>query len=120
MRKVAGAVLGLALAAVIVAGMDWFAHWLFPPAAVDLRGLLSIDAAPMPARVLVAGSWFLGALVGGLVAVRVSAWPSSIWIVSGLAAAACLAMTMLIPHPLWMQVAAVAGPLFAAVVARTA
>jgi len=124
MRKIAGVVFGVVIAMAAVAGMDWFVHWLFPLAVANPNDMASIraaiEAAPMAAKVLIVGGWFLGALMGGLVAVRISGWPPSIWIVTAIFIAACLANVILIPHPLWMQIAGVLAPLFAAVVVKGA
>ena len=124
MRKIAGVVFGVVIAMAVVAGMDWFDHWLFPLAVANSQDMASIraaiEAAPMAAKVLIVGGWFLGALIGGLVAVRVSAWQPSLWIVTGIFIAACLANVILVPHPLWMQIAGVVAPLFAAVVVKGA
>lgn len=122
MRKLLGVVFGVVIAMAVVAAMDWFDHWLFPLAvARDMAAIpAAIEAAPMAAKVLIVGGWFLGALVGGLAAVRISGWPMSIWIVTAIFVAACLATVILIPHPLWMQIAGVAAPLFAAVVVKGA
>ncbi|MES2443585.1 MAG: hypothetical protein V4574_12210 [Pseudomonadota bacterium] len=119
MRKIVGVVFGVAIAMGVVAGMDWLCNRLFPM-AVASNDMASIEAAPTVAKVLMVGGWFLGSLIGGLAAVRISEWQPSIWIVTGLFTAACLANVLLIPHPLWMQIAAAVAPLFAGVVVKGA
>lgn len=123
MRRLLGVVIGVVIAVAVVAGMSWVTNQLFA-LPVDLREGnaigAAVEASPIAAKVLIVGGWFLGALAGGLVAARISLWQASIWAVAGIVSAACLAMVLLIPHPLWMQIAALAAPLFAAVVAKGA
>lgn len=124
-RKIAGTLAGVIVAMLVVTAMDWVSHALFPESVArssdyaDIAAALA--AAPLAAKAILVGGWFLAALIGGLVAVRISGWPFSGWIVALLVLAACVANGLLIPGlPLWMWIAAVVAPLFGGVVVRGA
>jgi hypothetical protein len=75
-----------------------------------------IAAAPTHAKAMLAGSAAIAALTGGLIAVRIAEWPMAGWIVTGAIASAAAVAALLVPLPLWMQVAAIVGPLAAGMV----
>ncbi len=124
MRLVLGVVIGAILGVAVVYGLEYVNHALFPWPAMDAADPVSvaaaIDAAPMTAKVMLVGGWFLGALAGGLVAVRVGRHFAAGWIVALLVAAGAVATTILIPHPLWLQIAAGVAPLIAGLVVQGA
>jgi len=70
----------------------------------------ALGAAPAGLQVLLALSWFAGGFGGAAAAKRVArlSWPG--WTVAG-GLALLLAGTFLVPLPVWMQAAAVIGPL---------
>jgi hypothetical protein len=76
----------------------------------------ALGSAPVGAQILLALSWLAGgfAAVAAARAVGRVAWPG--WAVAG-CLALLLATTFLIPLPLWLQAAAVVGPLLGALVA---
>ncbi|MBB4838036.1 hypothetical protein HNP52_001087 [Sphingomonas kyeonggiensis] len=75
-----------------------------PPGLDTLEGVTTI------------GAWTLGALVGGVAAVRIGNWPASGWIIVLLATGFAITQVLIHPHPLSMQIAAVVAPLLAGVV----
>jgi nitrate/nitrite transporter NarK len=72
---------------------------------------------PLGALMLVPAAYFLGALVGGWIAARISGRAWTAWLVGAVAAAGAIWSMFLIPHPAWMQIAAVVAPLLGALVA---
>jgi hypothetical protein len=121
MVKLLGAVIGVAVALGAIYGLELANHAMFDWPVTGTATPASIEAAQMTGRAMAAGSWFLGALAGGLIAVRVAGWAGAGWIVALLVAAGVLLLTTaLVPHPLWMQIAAGVAPLFAGLVVQGA
>lgn len=107
----------VALLAGILTAAFWFApivvlnDWLYPripegPPISPARDLLKVVG------------WFTSALAGGVVANAISRrWWTAV-LVAGCIIATTSAFTLLNPHPMWMKVAGVAAPLFAAELAN--
>lgn len=113
MRMVAAVIVGVAalFAAVLLA--EALAHQLFPvPAGTPPSGYVA--ATPPAGRLLVAAGWFLGPFAGAAAALGLARWQPAAWIVAALAVAAGVANLGAVPHPVWMQAAAVMLPLLAA------
>jgi hypothetical protein len=122
-KKILGTIAGIILAMVVVGGMDTLSHRLFPESvarSMDYADIAAaIAAAPVGAKAIMVAGWFLAVLIGGSVAVRISQWPASGWIITGLILAGCLFNGFMIPGvPLWMQIAGVAAPLGAGVLVK--
>lgn len=111
-----GAVIGLGA----IAGLAALDLRLFAWPAFDWRDPQAwsrmIADAPMHAQAMLAGSGAIGALAGGLIGVRIAAWPAAGWIVTLLIALAGGLSVLLVPQPLWMQICAIAAPLVAGLV----
>lgn len=106
MKQLIGVIIGLAVGTGVILGLNWLgAHYALPD------GFIS----DTPRAATVSG-WALGALAGGVAAVRVGDWPVSGWIIALAGIGYALAISLTSPHPLWMQIAAVAAPLLAGVV----
>ena len=122
LRPILGVLAGVIASVATVLGLETVTHSIYPPPpgldATRMADAARIVAAmPMPAKVLVIVGWFLGTLFGGLIANRIvgARWPG--WVIAGLGAAGGIFSVMSIPHPLFMQVGAVAAPLIAAAIA---
>lgn len=118
MRQLLGVVLGIAVAIGVVFVVETIGHALLPvPTDYDPMtedgAARYLREAPIAAKLGLVFGWFAGALAGGWVAVRIGGRARLAWIVAGLIALAGVANIMMIPHPLWMQVAAVTAPLLA-------
>lgn len=111
MRTVVGILAGIAVSVATVLGLERINHAIWPPAAAeaDTAGQL-VAAMPASAQAMVVFGWFFGTLLGGIVGNRISgaSWPA--WVVAGLGAAGGVATVLTIPHPLGMQLGAVAAP----------
>jgi predicted outer membrane lipoprotein len=95
---------------------------LFPPPpgvdvtrSEDLARLM--DVMPLAAKLFVVFAWFLGALVGGIVALSIGRRPLFAWIIGAALVALSVLTTMTFPHPLWMVIAAIVLPVLAAFLA---
>ncbi|MEG3124511.1 hypothetical protein [Sphingomonas sp. GB1N7] len=115
MRRILGIVLGAIAATVLISGMEALATLLYPfpqeletldPAALAV----TMAAVPLPAKLMVVLGWTIGAFGGAWLALRVSDWRWAGWIIALLVAAAGIANILALPHPLWMQIAAIAAP----------
>jgi hypothetical protein len=116
MRRFLGVLAGLAALIAVVWVMEAIGHsiWpppigLSPPSPTELATLL--DRIPLAAKIAVVVAWFLGALAGAWVANHVARWALAGWIVVAIGIAFGVMTLFMIPHPLWMQIAAVAAPL---------
>lgn len=116
MRKFFGCVAGMAAAMLIIFLIELIGSSLFP---VDID-VQSADAAtmariiaemPLAAKLFVVVGWALGSFGGAWLALRISDWRWSGWIVVALVLAGGIATLLALPHPLWMQVCAVLLPL---------
>jgi len=123
---VLGLIAGLGAMALSVFLVEGLGHILWPPPeGVDLKDPEQLKAIistiPFGAKLFVMIGWAVGALVGGLVAVRISRKRWTAWVIS----AAMLGLTaitlFMIPHPVWMIAGAIAIPICAALItSRTA
>ena len=116
LKRILGTLAGIVVAMLVVTAMDALSHALFPESVAKSMEMAdvaaAIAAAPLAAKAIMAAGWFLASLIGGLVALRLSRWGASAWIVAGLVLAACLFNAFAIPGvPMWMQIAGLVGPL---------
>ena len=116
MRRILGIVLGAAAAIAIMLALEAIAHTLYP-VDTDVESATSatladvMSAVPLPARIIVVLGWFLAAFAGAWLALRICDWRPAGWIVAALILAGGIANLLALPHPLWMQVAAIVAPL---------
>jgi hypothetical protein len=119
MRKVLGVVAGVIAAFLLIALIEAInvASYPLPP---ELQSMDSAEGAalaaamaeiPLPVKILIVAGWLVGTVGGAWLALRISDWRWSGWIVAALVIAAGLVNVSLLPHPLWMQACAVAMPL---------
>lgn len=110
MRKFLSVIVGAVVAVAVMLILETLSH-----AIGGAPG--SVAAMSAPAKLLVVAGWFLGAFAGALAGLRIGRWPSAAWIVGALVLAGGVANILTIPHPLWMQAAAVLAPVLAVVAA---
>jgi hypothetical protein len=113
-RKIAAAVLGIIVAATIVAAVEALGHAVYPvPPHIDFDDPVQFQAyvasLPAGAFLFVLSGWVLGTLLGGLVACFVSKEKLFLYsmIVGGFMLAAVTMNLIMIPHPLWFSITAV-------------
>lgn len=117
-RLILGIVAGVVLAGVLVGAFEALGHKLYPPpAGLDLSDPAQLAALmeriPLAAKLWVVGAWGLATFIAGFVAAMVARRGWTPWVIAGLVAAAAVATVLTIPHPMWMNVAAVAAPALA-------
>ncbi len=109
-RIIGGILAGIAAMLALVMAIELAAHLLFPVPS-------DREAIPVGVQLLIPAAYFLGALVGGAVAVRISARVWTAWAVAGFVAAGAIWSMFMIPHPQWMQIAVIVAPLAGGLVA---
>ena len=116
LRTILGIVAGVLVAFVVLMGLEMAGHAVMPPPAgldpadpEDLRQMVA--SASMAAKAWVVFAWLAAVVAGGWVARRLSLKVWAGWIIAGLILLGGVANIMMIPHPLWMQIAAVVAPL---------
>jgi hypothetical protein len=121
LRTVSGIIAGVLLAFAVLIGLEMAGHAAMPPPTgldpgdpEDLKQMVA--SAPLAAKAWVVFGWFVATLAGGWLARRLSGKGWAGWVIAGLILLGGIANIMMIPHPLWMQVAAVAAPLLAGVI----
>ena len=116
MRRILGIVFGTVAAMAIIAGVEALGGMLYPlpdmTETIDHTELAATMAAiPLPAKLIVTLGWLAGAFGGAWLALRICDWRWAGWIVAALVLAGGIANLVALPHPLWMQAAAIAAPL---------
>jgi hypothetical protein len=109
-RTLGGIVAGLAAAVVLMMVTESIGYRVAPaPGWVDLPGgedphpsFLSLLFQPL--------GWFLGALVGGWVSIRISDQAWTTWAVAGVVLLAAVANFLFLPLPVWLIVAGLVLP----------
>ena len=116
LRTILGIVAGVVVAFVVLMGLEMAGHAAMPPPAgldpadpEDLKQMVA--SASTAAKAWVVFAWFAAAVAGGWLARRLSRASWAGWVIAGLIVVGGIANIMMIPHPLWMQIAAVAAPL---------
>lgn len=116
MQKFLGIIAGLAALIATVWIVEAAGHSIWPPPPgtdvsepAQLATLL--DKIPLAAKIAVVLGWFLGAMAGAWVANTVARWSTASWIVVAIGIAFGVMTLFMIPHPLWMQIAAIVAPL---------
>jgi hypothetical protein len=121
-RLIAGIVTGLVAVFGTIWLTDMIGHLIHPmPKGLNIYNGAAVRAyiASMPplALAFVLLAWFLGALVGGVVAASISRRHWTLWAMAGLVAALAILNVVMIPHPLLLQIGSVAAPLLGGLVA---
>lgn len=114
-RTILGILAGALLAVLLVGAIEGVGHAMFPPPAgldlTDPAQLASVmDKIPLAAKLWVVAAWGLATFCGALAAALISRRGWTPWVIAVLVAAAAVATVLMIPHPVWMKIAAVAAP----------
>jgi len=122
LRIIGGILAGIVTLFVTVFVIEWIGHQFFPISAeVNLRDPAAnptfVTDAPIGAQLFVVAAWFGGALLGGLIAGRISDRHWAVWVIAGFVVVAAIANIVMIPHPVWMQIGAVVAPLIGGFIA---
>ncbi|WP_404373551.1 hypothetical protein AB5I39_08245 [Sphingomonas sp. MMS24-J45] len=122
MKAFFAVVVGIAVAFFLVSSTDWLCGALFPIDTVDAADPVAlttyVGVIPIAAKLLIASGWLIAPFAGAWLALRIADGSPGGWIVVGAFIASNLVNQFAVPHPLWMQVAAVMLPLIAGWLAR--
>jgi hypothetical protein len=116
LRTIGGILVGVVAAFAAIWCVEMVGHIFYPiPSDVTLNdGARLRDfilSMPVAAQLFVLAAWFLGALVGGLVAALISRRRWTAWLIAGLVAIGGLINIFWLPHPELLQVGSVVAPL---------
>ena len=126
MRRVVAVLAGIVVAFVLIAVVDNLGHRLYPltgmPAVDDRVAMREYIRGMAPgAKAFAVLAWLLAAFCGPYLAARLSrgdGWLAGM-VVGGVVLAAVVANLVMLPHPLWMNLAGVLGvPLLAVLATR--
>lgn len=123
-RSILAVVAGLIVGGLIVAGIEYIGHIIYPPPeGLDLTDPEAIrefaSAAPTSARLVVLLAWFLGPFGGGWLAARLaprSPMPHAL-IVGAFFLVGDVVNLITIPSPVWMWIGGLVAPPLAAYLA---
>jgi len=122
MRAFLGVVAGIILAIAAQSALDLLANYLYPPAISDMLDRVQIAAAlearPTAALLLGVAGYFLGGLIGGWAAKRLSRSRVIVWIPAALLAFMALAIGFNFPVPTWATFAAFIAALVGGMIAN--
>lgn len=122
MRGFMGIVAGLVAVGIVMTLISFIGAQLIPTGPADASSVDAIKATyeslSTAARWMIIASWLLGVLAGAALAKRIIGRPWAAWTVAGLFEAYLLLTVLMLPMPGWMQVAALAAPLLAGLLAN--
>lgn len=122
MKAVLGIVAGLVTLFAAMMLVSFIGSQFIPAGAVNTSSVEAIketySALSTEARLMVIASWFLGVLAGALVAKKIVGRPWAPWTIAGLFEVYLLLTVLVLPMPGWMQVAGLAAPLLAGLLAN--
>ena len=115
MRKVLGIIIGAMAAFAIFAALGWISDQFYPPILdIDIADEATFDGViankTMVEKLFWIAPWLFASFGGAWLALRISDWKWAGWIVSALILVIAILGILDLPHPLWMQVCAVALP----------
>lgn len=122
-RIILGIVIGLVAAFGTIWAVDLAGHAVHPiPAGLNMADRAAvgsyIQSMPPMALAIVVLAWFLGALVGGLIAATIAQRDWAVWFVAGIVLLGGIANIAMISHPLVLQIGAIAAPLLGGLFAQ--
>lgn len=127
LRDVLGAITGIAVALLTVKLFEWISHMVYPvPTDIDLTSTAAMAdhmaSAPPGALILVVAGYIVATFDGTFIAAWIGrAKPFTFALVVGVLILAKTVATLIrIPHPMWFNIAAVAGIIVAAWAATVA
>jgi hypothetical protein len=111
-RPLSAIAAGLATAIVTIMAVEAIGYQLYPPPDGFNMANPSAELLPFESLLFPVVGWFLGALAGGWLAIRLSGERWTAWVIAAFVLAATILNLALITHPLWMIVAgSLASPL---------
>lgn len=117
-RTLAGVAAGIAVAIILMMLVEGLGNSMFPPPPIDLNRPDAPTAIPFPNQLYPILGWFAASLVGGWLAIQVSARQWTSWLVAGSVVVGELLDFSLGRHALWVMAAGILAPPAAAWLAQ--
>ena len=117
-RTLGGLAAGLLVAILTIIAIEAVGNQLYPPPAGYDMTSASAESLPFATLIWPLIGWFLGAIAGGWVALRVAGERWTGWAIAACVLAATILNLVLIRHPTWMIVAGVIAPLLGGWIAQ--
>lgn len=113
LKVILGVVAGCALAIGLITGIELVVHAQYPyPIGATSEQLRSyVIDLPRTGQVMIVAAWIIGTAVGGLAGNGIAARPWPAAVVGVLIAVSGMTNMAILPHPLWMQITGIVGPL---------
>ena len=125
LRKVLGALAGIATAVLTVMLMEWLGHSVYPPPdGIDLSNTEALTtyvaAAPLGALLFVLVGYLIATFDGTFIACLIGRAPQYIYalLIAVLMLASTASNLIMIPHPTWFSISAVVGIIASAWLAK--
>jgi hypothetical protein len=113
-RTLAGVAAGIAVSIILMMLTEALGNALFPPPSVDLNNPDAPAALPSVNQLFPILGWFVASLIGGWLAIQVSAREGTTWLVAASVLVGELLDFSLGRHAVWVMIVGVLAPLVAA------
>jgi len=110
-HRLGGLASGLAVALFTIMFVEFIGNQLVPPPSGYDMSAGSAMSLPFENLIWPVIGWFLGALAGAWVAVRISGERWTAWAIVALVLAATIFNFALITHPMWMMIVGILAPI---------
>lgn len=111
-RILGGIVAGMAAAITLMMVTEAIGNQIAPaPDRLDLENLAETPPLPLLTLLFPIFGWFLGALIGGFLAIKVSDRPWTAWAIAGVVLVATVFNFVLMHYPTWVMVAGLIMPI---------
>jgi hypothetical protein len=117
-RTLAGVAAGIAVSIILMMLTEALGNALFPPPSVDLNNPDAPAALPFVNQLFPILGWFVASLIGGWLAIQVSAREGTTWLVAASVLVGELLDFSLGRHAVWVMIVGVLAPLVAAWLAQ--
>ena len=110
-RILGGIVAGMAAAITLMMVTEAIGNQIAPPPPrLELQDITKTPPLPLLTLLFPVLGWFLGALIGGFIAIKVSDQPWTAWVIAGAVLAATIFNFVLMDYPTWVIIAGLIVP----------
>ena len=112
LKRIAGVLAGIIVCGVVIFAIEWIGNQLFPSTA-EAAAAGDLSQVPTGALVAVLVGWFVGPLLGGMLAAHIAERGWAAWIVAAFVLLGVVLNASMMPHPTWMLVLGILLPIAA-------
>ena len=110
-RTLGGIVAGMAAAITLMMITEAIGNQIAPaPARLEIEDIADTPPLPLMTMMFPIFGWFLGALVGGFLAIKISDKPWTAWAIAAVVLAATLLNFVLMAYPVWAMIVGLIMP----------